>query len=124
MIFKSRALVASIALCAVFGVCANASAATAWTQHHPRRAKVNHRLAIQGARIRDEVHDCDLTKGQAQTLRSEDRTIRQQERFDASLNNMNANDEADAGRRPLRPAIYFWRMREARKSANALYSQG
>lgn len=87
MILKSRTLVASIALCAVFGVSANASAATAWTQHHPRRAEVNHRLAIQGARIRDEVHDVDLTKRQAQTLHSEDRTIRQQERFDASLNN-------------------------------------
>jgi hypothetical protein len=83
MIFKSRTLVASIALFAVFGVSANASAA--WTQHHPRRAEVNHRPAVQGAPIRDDIHDGDLTKGQAQTLHSEDRTIRQQERFDASL---------------------------------------
>jgi hypothetical protein len=85
MIFKSRTLVASIALFAVFGVSANASAA--WTQHHPRRAEVNHRPAVQGAPIRDDIHDGDLTKGQAQTLHSEDRTIRHQERFDASLNN-------------------------------------
>lgn len=87
MIFKSKMLIASMALCAVFGGSASASAAaTVWAQHHPRRAEVNHRLAVQDARIRDEVREGDLTKAQAQTLHAEDRAIRQQERFDASLN--------------------------------------
>lgn len=83
---KSGTLAASMGLCVVLGLVANAAAAAASTEHHPRRAEVNHRLAVQNARIKDEVREGDLTKGQAQTLHSEDRTIRQQERFDASLN--------------------------------------
>ena len=87
MIFKSKTLVVTMALCAIFGATANASAATDWAQHHPRRAEVNHRLAVQNARIKDEVQEGDLTKAQAQTLHAKDRTIRKQENFDASLNN-------------------------------------
>lgn len=61
----------------------SASAAT-WNQTHPRRAEVNHRLAVQNARIRDGVEDGKITPKEAAQLHAEDRTIRSQERADAA----------------------------------------
>jgi hypothetical protein len=63
-----------------------ASAAT-WQQTHPRRAQVNHRLANQNARINRDLASGKITATQASQLHSEDRAVRSQERFDASLDN-------------------------------------
>jgi hypothetical protein len=81
-LLKSLLLTASLA--AALGAASASSAETAWGQHHPRRAEVNHRLANQERRIRHEVRTGHLTRGQARHLRAEDRGIRGQERYDAS----------------------------------------
>jgi hypothetical protein len=65
----------------------SASAVTRWQAHHPRRAEVNARLARQNHRITVERREGELTRGQAQDLRAQDRGIRGQERFDASHDN-------------------------------------
>ena len=76
------ALILGLAIAAV-GVTA-ASAETSWQAHHPRRVQVNHRLAHQNVRIAVQRRRGDLSHAQARELRSEDRGIRGQERFDAS----------------------------------------
>src|SRR5579862_6505919 len=48
--------------------------------HHPRRAEVNGRLGNQYRRINAGVRDGQLTHSEAQQLRSDDRSVRQQER--------------------------------------------
>jgi hypothetical protein len=67
----------------VFSAAASASAAT-WNQTHPRRAEVNHRLAVQNARIRHGVKDGSITPQEAAQLHAEDRAIRSEERADAA----------------------------------------
>jgi hypothetical protein len=69
---------------AVLGSASMASAETAWQANHPRRAEVNHRLAHLNHRIMRERKEGELTKMQARDLRTENRGIRAQERFDAS----------------------------------------
>jgi hypothetical protein len=61
-----------------------ASAAT-WQQTHPRRVQVNQRLANQNARINRDLASGKITAAQAAQLHSEDKGVRSQERFDASL---------------------------------------
>lgn len=56
-----------------------------WAQHHPRRVQVNHRLGNQNFRTNRDLRNGSLTAQQAQQLHSEDHSIRQEERFDASL---------------------------------------
>ncbi len=51
---------------------------------HPRRAEVNRRLDVQGARIRAGVRDGELSRGEARQLHAEDNGIRRQERVDAA----------------------------------------
>jgi hypothetical protein len=70
-------LAASLAV--VLGGAASASAET-WAQHHPRRAEVNERLAIQSYRINRELREGEISFRQARALHAEDRAIRQQER--------------------------------------------
>ena len=76
---------ALVAFAAFGGTIADASAAT-WAQTHPRRDQVNDRLANQNARINNAFATGKITVGQAAFLHKEDRTVRAQERFDASLN--------------------------------------
>jgi hypothetical protein len=64
----------------------NALAESQWDKDHPRRAEVNGRLANQNQRIRNEVKDGQISKGQAAQLHSEDHQIRQEERDMASQN--------------------------------------
>ncbi len=59
-------------------------AATGWQRHHPRRVEVNSRLRIQNHRIDAGLRDHQLTRSQAQQLRTEDRSIHYQERVDAA----------------------------------------
>lgn len=75
--------VAGVSLAALVGT---ASADTTWQKNHPRRTQVNHRLANQNNRIRTDVKDGTLSKGQAATLHQEDHQVRQEERDMASQN--------------------------------------
>lgn len=63
-----------------------AADASAWTRHHPHRAEVNARLHNQNARINQGLRDHQITRAQAHQLRSDDRSIRTEERADASVN--------------------------------------
>jgi len=74
---------AVVSLAALVGT---ASADTTWQKNHPRRTQVNHRLANQNNRIRTDVKDGTLSKGQAATLHQEDHQVRQEERDMASQN--------------------------------------
>jgi hypothetical protein len=65
----------------------NVFAATKFQQTHPRRAQVNARLNNQNLRIDHEVKDGQISRSQGAALHSEDHEIRNEERFDASLNN-------------------------------------
>jgi hypothetical protein len=81
----SRIAIAILSLGVVAGT-ADLASAKNWDQKHPRRAEVNGRLAVQNLRIKQERHEGDLTRKQAHTLRSDDRTIRKEERFMAGQN--------------------------------------
>jgi hypothetical protein len=82
--WEKRLMVAVLALAGVAAATGTASAESRWDRHHPRRAEVNHRLANQNRRIRQERRDGQITAAQAHDLHAEDRGIRAQERFDAS----------------------------------------
>ena len=75
-------------LIALFGTAAalattGAASANPWDLHHPRRAEVNHRLAVQTMRINRDYRDGRISLRQAHYLHAEDRMISRQERFDA-----------------------------------------
>ena len=78
------ALVMSISLA---GIATSALAETKWEQNHPRRDQVNDRLANQNKRIKTEVAEGEMSKGEAAKLHREDRQIRGEERAMASQNN-------------------------------------
>jgi len=67
----------------VLSAVTSASAAT-FNRTHPRRAEVNHRLAVQNARIHRGVKEGTITPQEAAKLHSEDRSIRAEERSDAA----------------------------------------
>ena len=79
-----RKLLTTAALGAMLAGAGVADAQT-WQQRHPRRAEVNHRLAHQNARIDAGLRDHQLTRREAHQLRSDDRSIRGEERADASV---------------------------------------
>ncbi len=84
--WKNTLLMAAAGLAISIGSIANASADTVWQKHHPRREEVNNRLNNLNRRINTERREGEISAAQAQKLHQEDRTIRNQERFDASLN--------------------------------------
>ena len=57
-----------------------------WNKDHPRRAQVNKRLNNQNKRIKKEVKEGEITKGQAAKMHKEDKQIRGEERAMASQN--------------------------------------
>ena len=63
-----------------------ATAQTQWQKDHPRRAEVNRRLANQKRRVKQEVKEGEMGKGQAATLKRQDRRIRKEERAMAKQN--------------------------------------
>jgi hypothetical protein len=78
---------ATIALSIAFaGITVVDAMAGNWGQNHPRREQVNDRLQNQNRRINQELHEGEITKGQAHQLRSEDRAIRSEERSMSKLN--------------------------------------
>lgn len=87
----ARATVVMTAIVALFAASSSVMAKdhdkdTKWEKQHPRREQVNDRLANQNERIKEEVKEGDLTKGQANKLHKEDRQIRKEERAMASQN--------------------------------------
>src|SRR5580704_3851731 len=62
------------------------SFAYSWQRHHPRRVEVNSRLRNQNRRINAGLRDHQLTRSEAHQLRSEDRSVLHQERYDAAAN--------------------------------------
>lgn len=76
-------LLACLAASAALASPVMASAATRWQHNHPARAEINHRLIHQERRITEERREGDITAQQAHALRSEDHSIRLQERADA-----------------------------------------
>jgi hypothetical protein len=50
-----------------------------FAEDHPRRNEVNQRVDNQRERIRDGVQDGNLSHGQAQQLRANDKALKQQE---------------------------------------------
>ena len=83
----TKTLVAT-ALLAVFAAASSTAIAadTKWDKNHPRRDQVNDRLQNQNKRIKEEVKEGDMTKGQARHLHRKDRQIRREERAMASQN--------------------------------------
>lgn len=80
-------LIAISTIGALFAAASSASAAeTQWQKDHPRRAQVNSRLANQNKRIKNEVKEGEISKGQAASLHKEDHQIRQEERDMAAQN--------------------------------------
>jgi len=58
-----------------------------WQANHPGRAEVNGRLRRQDRRINQGIRRGQINPNEAQQLRQEDSSIRNQERTDASANN-------------------------------------
>ena len=81
--FVRDALIAATGM----GILLPAPAMANWRSSHPRRAEVNARLRNLDRRIAGERKEGDLTQGQAHTLRRDDRSIRQEERDMARLDN-------------------------------------
>jgi CRISPR/Cas system-associated endoribonuclease Cas2 len=57
-----------------------------WAKAHPRRHQVNKRLRNQNKRIKNEVKEGEMSKGQAKNLHKDDKMIRQEERDMAKQN--------------------------------------
>jgi len=86
-ITRTRKLTLVAVAFAALGLSAtSASAETWWQFHHPRRAEVNERLAIQNFRINREVREGDLSPWQARRLHREDFALRGEERAMARYN--------------------------------------
>jgi hypothetical protein len=81
-----RWLGVALGVALLFGTAPAGANETKWQQNHPRRTEVNKRLNNQNARIQNGVQNGSLSKGQAQQLHKEDRTIRKEERADAARN--------------------------------------
>ncbi|HEV2595232.1 MAG TPA: hypothetical protein VGU01_08555 [Sphingomicrobium sp.] len=79
--FATKAVIAATGLAVILPAPAMAN----WRSSHPRRVEVNRRLRNLDHRIGEERREGDLTKAQAQTLRRDDRSIRQEERDMARL---------------------------------------
>ena len=72
---------------AIAGISMVTAADAGWRTAHPRRTEVNARLANQDRRIHQERKEGEITAAQAHDLHVQDRGIRAQERYDASLHN-------------------------------------
>ena len=83
---RSFKVVTAVAIAILGATATSAFAGTSWERHHPRRDQVNDRLEHQNARINRELREGEVTPGQAQRLRMEDRTIRNEERAMARFN--------------------------------------
>jgi hypothetical protein len=87
------AVAASVSLACL---AAPAMAQSAWQIHHPRRAQVNGRLAMQDARIDREVHTGQISPARAARLHEADQRIRAQEQQMAAMHggHLTAHEQA------------------------------
>ncbi len=82
MNWKKHLLTVSAGFAVLLAGLTQASAATNWELHHPRRAEVVGRAAHQSRDINEERREGDLTGPQARRLHAEDHAIvRQEQRF-------------------------------------------
>jgi hypothetical protein len=79
-----RVLTALAATVSLACITAPAFADTPWQATHPRRVEVNSRLALQNARIHQQVRDGQMSRARAARLHAADHHIRMQERRMAS----------------------------------------
>lgn len=77
---KASVLTALAAAASLACLAAPAMADTPWQAHHPRREQVNGRLAVQNARIHQEVREGEMSPARAARLHQADHRIRLQER--------------------------------------------
>lgn len=85
MIRKSRSALFIASTILLGGIAINAFADEAkFDKDHPRRAEVNKRLENQDQRIKEEVKEGKMSKGEAAKLHKEDHQIRKEERAMAS----------------------------------------
>jgi hypothetical protein len=82
--FRKIALV-SASLIGLIGF-VDAASAKSWSQTHPRRAEVNHRLHKQVDRIAKDEFKGKLSAAKAAKLLHEDNQVRREERAMAALN--------------------------------------
>ena len=85
MNFKSKALLVAVGLVMAAGSVTTASAETPWQANHQRRVEVNHRLAMQNVRIREERKLGEISAIRAHRLHAEVRRVRFMERRDARM---------------------------------------
>lgn len=76
---KKFAIASLLAVVAAASFAQSPAAEATFAKKHPRRAEVNHRLAMQNKRIHHEVKEGDLTRAQAANLHREDRAIHREE---------------------------------------------
>jgi hypothetical protein len=69
----------------VAGLATPAFAESVWEHNHPRRDQVNDRVANQFRRINQERREGEISRGQAQALRLQERGVLAEERADARL---------------------------------------
>ena len=81
--FKTIMLAAMGVAIAGSAVATTANAETYFQATHPRRAEVNHRLAVQDHRINRERRDGVISARRAHYLHRQDHMIRREERIDA-----------------------------------------
>jgi hypothetical protein len=86
MSVSTKATVFALAIAMAGTAVTAAMAETNWDRNHPRREQVNDRLQNQNRRINQEVREGEITRGQANQLHREDRTIRQEERTMSKFN--------------------------------------
>src|SRR5215813_2997811 len=78
--FIRNLMISSFGLALMLISATDVSAAT-FNQTHPRRAEVNHRLAVENARIRHGVKEGTITPKEAAQLHSEAHGVRVEERI-------------------------------------------
>jgi hypothetical protein len=69
----------------VAGLASPVFAESVWERNHPRRDQVNDRVANQFRRINQERREGELSRGQAQAMRLQERGVLAEERADARL---------------------------------------
>jgi hypothetical protein len=78
-----KSFVAGLAVLVTCGAATPSFADNFWERTHPRREQVNDRIANQFHRIAQERREGEITRGQANALRQQDRRILAEERHDA-----------------------------------------
>ncbi len=93
--FKTLMLAAVGFAIAGSAVATGANAETYFQASHPRRAEVNHRLAVQDHRINVERRDGLISGHRARFLHHQDHVIRREERIDARFDRSHINRGED-----------------------------